>query len=157
MDPQKAKQETDSLLRAIDEAYDRKSWHGPNLSNSLRGVRSAEAAWRPSPERHNIWEIVLHLAYWKYVVRRRITGLKRGSFQISPGNDWFQRPEVNSERAWKNDIVVLQEEHKLLREAVWTLDLSIADEKTLWLIRGTAAHDFYHAGQIQLLKRFHRS
>jgi hypothetical protein len=24
-----------------------------------------------------------------------------------------------------------------------------------WLVRGIAAHDLYHAGQIQLLKRIH--
>jgi hypothetical protein len=31
------------LLALLDEAFDKKSWHGPNLRNSLRGV-SAQAA-----------------------------------------------------------------------------------------------------------------
>lgn len=31
------------LLRPLDQAYDRKSWHGPNLKGSIRGV---QAPWR---------------------------------------------------------------------------------------------------------------
>src|SRR5438874_523546 len=70
------------LLDGLDEAFDRKSWHGTNLRGSVRGVAVKEALWRPGPGRHNIWELMLHAAYWKYVVRRRITGEKRGSFLL---------------------------------------------------------------------------
>ena len=38
------------LLRLIDESYDRKAWHGPNLKGSIRRLSAREAAWRPSPE-----------------------------------------------------------------------------------------------------------
>jgi len=65
------------LLDLLDEAFDKKSWHGPNLRGSLRGVTPELAAWRPRPRGHNIWELTLHAAYWKYVVRRRITGSRR--------------------------------------------------------------------------------
>ena len=68
------------LLDLIDQAFDRQSWHGPNLRGSIRGLTHEEALWRPHPDRHNIWEHVLHAAYWKYTVRRRILGEKRGSF-----------------------------------------------------------------------------
>ena len=57
------------LLRMIDEAFDRKSWHGTNLRGAIRGLTVTEAAWRPEARRHNIWEIVVHVAYWKYAVR----------------------------------------------------------------------------------------
>ena len=66
------------LLALVDEAYDRRSWHGPNLRGSLRGLSAAEAAWRPSPGRHSAWEIAVHAAYWKYAAWRRLTGEKRG-------------------------------------------------------------------------------
>jgi len=52
------------LLRALDTAYDHSSWHGPILRGSLRGVSAEEAAWRPAPGRHNIWELAVHAAYW---------------------------------------------------------------------------------------------
>jgi hypothetical protein len=62
------------VLALLDEGYEKRTWHGPNLRQSLRGVTAKQAAWRPERGRHNIWEVALHAAYWKYSVRRRIEG-----------------------------------------------------------------------------------
>ena len=151
----------DVLLGLLDEAFERKSWHGTNLRGSLRGLQARQAAWRPGPRRHNIWEIAVHAAYWKYAVRRRLSGEKRGSFAL-PGSNWFLRPGTGGEAAWKSDLALLVDEHRRLRAAVEELDegslekvAAGASGKTtnVALIRGIAAHDLYHAGQIQLLKR----
>ena len=148
--------ETGLLIELLDEAYDKKSWHGPNLRGSIRGVTAEQAAWRPAPKRHNIWELTLHAAYWKYVIRRRITGEKRGSFAL-PGSNFFERPIELTEAAWKNDVRILEAEHDALRDAVIRLSRQREGQKNwpalLHLIRGAAAHDFYHAGQIRLLRR----
>ena len=40
----------------------------------LRGVQPEQAVWKPAPDRHSIWELVLHIAYWKYAVRRNLEG-----------------------------------------------------------------------------------
>ena len=48
------------VLALLDEAYEKKTWHGPNLKQSIRGVSAKQAAWRPGPNRHNIWEVMLH-------------------------------------------------------------------------------------------------
>ena len=144
------------LVDLLDEAFDKKSWHGPNLRGSLRGVAALQAAWRPGPDRHNIWELALHAAYWKYVVRRRITKQKRGSFALA-GSNFFSRPVETSEAAWKADIAILEAEHAQLRSVVAGLSRKRTSEpewrKLLHLIRGAAAHDLYHAGQIRLLRR----
>src|SRR3989454_7868892 len=60
------------LLAVYDQAFDHKAWHGTPLWGSLRGLRPQGALWRPGRGRHNIWEVVLHTAYWKYIVRRRL-------------------------------------------------------------------------------------
>ena len=149
----------DLLLALIDQAYDHKAWHGPNLRGSIRGLDAATAGWRPSEGRHCIWEIVLHAAYWKYTVRRRLLGEKRGSFPRK-GSNWFSAPAPLSEAAWAEAVDLLEETHKTMREAVvWLrpadLDFRPAKSRTsnFALISGIAAHDIYHAGQIQLLKR----
>ncbi len=143
----------DHLLAALDEAFDRKSWHGTNLRGSIRGLTAEQAAWRPCSGRHSIQELVVHAAYWKYVVRRKLTGAKRGSFP-EPGSNWFARSDQPDHAAWKRDVALLVSEHKLLRQAIADLSPSdLRDPKKLQLIRGVAAHDLYHAGQIQLLKR----
>src|SRR5947208_12654191 len=94
------------LLDGLEEAFDHKSWHGPNLRGSLRGVLAKQALWRPAPGRHNIWELALHAAYWKYVVRRRITGVKKGSFLLK-GSNFFPR-ETGTEKEWQLEILLLE-------------------------------------------------
>jgi uncharacterized damage-inducible protein DinB len=148
------------LLRTLQQAYERKSWHGTNLRGSLRGISAEQAAWRPNPGRHNIWELALHAAYWKYIIARRLRRGEEMHFPVS-GSNWFVRPEEDaSERAWKADLGILGAMHRDLIAAVSTLsdaDLDRAPEgsQTLLgdLIMGGAFHDIYHAGQIQLLKR----
>jgi hypothetical protein len=149
----------DDLLAGLDQAYNRRSWHGTNLRGSIRGLTVKDAARRPGRGRHNIWEIVVHAAYWKYAVWRRLTGSSRGSFPLE-GSNWFTRPDVTSAQAWRRDVALLDEMHAQLRATVEAFPdgrlkgrnprspFTFAD-----LIRGAAAHDLYHTGQIQLLKR----
>ena len=145
-------------LDAIDLAYDRQSWHGTNLRGSLRGVTARQAAWRPAPGRHNIWELAVHAAYWKYAVLRRLTGAKRGSFALE-GSNWFARPVQPTDAAWKADLALLERTHRELRAAVAALPAAklrahVQGKRTAaWVLAGIAAHDLYHAGQIQLVKR----
>jgi hypothetical protein len=147
---------TSLLLDLLAEAFERKSWHGTNLRGSFRGMTAAEAAWRAGEGRPNAWELALHTAYWKYVVRRKLTGEKRGSFPLE-GSNWFRRPEGEPvEAAWKADLALLVAQHRALVAAVAERLPRLsgaARAKGLHLVRGVAAHDLYHAGQVQLLKR----
>ena len=158
---------TEILLATIDAGYDRRSWHGTNLRGALRGVSIAEAAWRPAfakasarqaPAAHNIWELVVHSAYWKYDIRRRLNGAQGRAFAIEGSNFW-SRPLEGTLKEWKADLALLEAEHRGLREAVagfpekrWTQKAPGKPFNFEGLVRGVAAHDIYHAGQIQLLK-----
>ena len=142
------------LLALLDEAYQRKTWHGPNLRQSLKGVTAKQAAWRPRPGRHNIWEETLHAAYWKYAVRRKLEGGKRGSFVLK-GHNFFPRPEKGkvTDAAWRADQEILETEHYALLDTIAKVLQSPVSEKNLKMIYGVAFHDVYHAGQIRLLRR----
>jgi len=149
------------LLELIDQSYDSRAWHGTNLRGSLRRVTPEAAAWRPAPGRHNIWEIMIHTAYWKYTIRRRLLGEKRGSFPLK-GSDWFVRPQEAGIKAWREDLALLDETHGSMRQAIVDLPAArlhrVAGSSKYthaFLIYGIASHDLYHAGQIQLLKRLH--
>jgi uncharacterized damage-inducible protein DinB len=148
-----------NILALLDEAYQRPSWHGPNLCGALRSLRAAQAAWRPQPKRHSVWEIAVHAAYWKHIAWRRLTGEKRGSFARA-GSNWFDGASRPSEAQWRKDLALLASCHARLRATVAALsddDLgrrAPGGRETIGrLVRGVAAHDLYHAGQIQLLKR----
>ena len=154
--------ELSQLLFLIDTSYNRVSWHGTNLRGSIRGVAPRQAAWRPGRGRHNIWELVVHAAYWKYVAWRRLTSGARGSFPLD-GSNWFVRPQHATLKAWRDDIALLEQTHRTLRAAIANLnprELNRAPARSKVtmraLVTGVAAHDLYHAGQIQLLKRLAR-
>lgn len=140
-------------------------WHGgPGVLSVLRSVSATQAAWKPSPDRHSIWELTLHLAYWKYAVRRRITNAPKGGFQRTP-SDWPQPPTEPTEKAWKADRALLKSEHDLLVELISDFDSEQLDAGAgasgQWthmdLLSGVVLHDTYHIGQIQLMKRLYQS
>jgi uncharacterized damage-inducible protein DinB len=143
-----------TILALFEEAFEKKAWHGPNLWQSLKGVSASQAAWRPAPGRHNIWEETLHAAYWKYAVRRRLEGGKRGGFVLL-GSNFFPRPESGklTEAAWKADKEILRNEHETLRKALKNALRKPLTPKLGHMLWGISLHDVYHAGQIRLLRR----
>jgi hypothetical protein len=145
-----------ALLAALDEAYDKRSWHGTNLRGAIARIEPPQVTWRPGPDRHNVWELVVHAAYWKYVIRKRITRGARGGFPIA-GSNFVARPGRFEAAAWQADLDLLADQHRQLRATVAALadaDLvrPVGGRPLAWTVRGGAAHDLYHAGQIQLLK-----
>lgn len=148
------------LLAALDQAYERKSWHGTNLRGSIRGMTANQAQWRPHAGRHCVAEQVLHAAYWKYTVRRRLTGEKRGSFPLR-GSNWFPVEQL-TEPQWREHAALLDAVHRSLREAIAALSDRDLPQRPRGskvshrdILLGIAAHDLYHTGQIQLLKRLY--
>lgn len=148
------------LLAIIDQAYNRKSWHGTSLRGAVRGLTVAQATWRPASGRHNIQELVVHAAYWKYAVANRLARGRRGAFELK-GSNWFER--TGADRQWSDDVALMDRAHRELRAVVaglndTSLDRPLPGSKTtpFTLISGIAAHDLYHAGQIQFIKVLQR-
>lgn len=156
---------SDAAFEAIREALEpmraARAWHGGATPlGALRGVRAPTAAWQPAPGRPSIWSLTLHIAYWKYAVRRRLDPADHDRFPRHPAN-FPAVPSVASEAAWRQDVQLLREEHarllrvidgfprdRLGRDAGGRRHFSHAD-----LIIGIGMHDAYHTGQIQLIKR----
>lgn len=155
----------EQLLALVEEGFHKAAWHGPNLRSSLRGVSAEEAAWRPGKNRHNIWEITVHAAYWKYAVTKRLTG-KKHEFP-EKGRNWFVRDakvsgKRETQKNWGRDLALLAKMHKELRAAVAKLKESEIEGRCRGSrqtvkqdVAGIAMHDVYHAGQIQLLRKLH--
>ena len=151
------------LLEVFDQAFAGSSWHGTALWGAVRGLSVQEALWRPRRGRHNIWELVLHTAYWKCMVRRRLLRDPEIKFP-RPGSNWPRLPERTDAAGWKRDTALLKREHALLRRAIARFrpaQLWRRGWRSKWSnvqhIYGIASHDLYHAGQIQLLKRLWRA
>lgn len=152
-----------TLVAALEEAYRGPAWHGPALRPSLGGLTVGDASRRPAGARNSVREIALHAAYWKYAVRRRLTGEKRGSFALR-GSNWFRRaPGSTDAAAWRAELKLLEKEHHRLVAEVGKLPPAALDRRvrgSRWTVRqmvlGAAFHDVYHAGQARLVKRLLR-
>jgi uncharacterized damage-inducible protein DinB len=150
------------LLDVLEEAFTAKGWQGATLSGAVRGLTPRQALWRPSATRHNIWELVLHTAFWKHAVRERVEGKGRTPFPRAPRN-FPSLPERPDAAAWRADVALLKRQHALLTRTVAGLSPTRLDAPvgaSRWTVAeqvfGVAAHDLYHTGQIQLLKALQR-
>jgi uncharacterized damage-inducible protein DinB len=152
------------LVRRTIQPLRGQAWHGgPTPVGALRGVSAAEARWSPPSGRQSIWRLTLHIAYWKYAVRRHLEGGDIPRFRRSPAN-FPALPATPDERAWKADRDLLADEHRQLVAAMARLDPLVLDRRPpgakrwTWgeMVIGVLVHDAYHTGQIQLLKRLVR-
>lgn len=156
--------ETLDLIAQTIEPPRGRAWHGgPTPLGALRGVPAALARKTPGPKRKSIWALALHIAYWKYAVRRRLEGGEGPRFPRSPAN-WPALPARADEAAWRADRDLLAEEHRRFLAVVARFPAAKLRRKPAggrrWtyaeLIIGVLVHDAYHTGQIQQLKRLLR-
>ncbi|HEU5155042.1 MAG TPA: DinB family protein [Gemmatimonadales bacterium] len=150
----------DLLMRTIAPKGGR-AWHGGVTPvGAVRGVSAKQAFWRPAPRVHSIWELTLHIAYWKYAIRRHVDPTTAPGFPRSPSN-WPSPPARPDDGAWAADRLLLKSEHEAFAEALRRFSEARLDRRPpsvrRWsygdLIAGVLAHDAYHTGQIQLIKR----
>jgi hypothetical protein len=153
------------ILLLLDPKSGKRLWLGsPTPLGCLRGVSPEQAMWKPHPDRHSIWELTLHIAYWKYAVRRKLEGSPARGFPRSPAN-WPRVPNIPNAGSWKADRALLRFEHEQLVVATQGFDAKRLGRRVpgsgayryLDILYGIIMHDFYHVAQIQLLKRLFRS
>lgn len=149
------------VLELLDPPTGFQPWHGgPSLMGCLRGIDAKQAAWKPAPERNSIWNLVLHMAYWKYSIIRKLNPDFPKGFERSPSN-FPDVPGDQTEKNWKKDKDLLKKTHQILVEEITKFPHEKLDDtcpsKKEWtysqLITGITAHDTYHIGQIQVLKK----
>ena len=151
------------LLQMIEEAYRLPNWNETNLRSALRRVDAKMAAWRPRHAKRSIAEIAVHCGYWKYGLRRRLTGEKRGSFPLK-GSNWPATPQRLTAADWKALLELLEQQHEQLCQAIGESSKSISYARSRadgqWTMRQRvfwlAIHDGYHTGQINLIKAMYR-
>ena len=157
---QATRDDRDLLLRIVEEAYRQSTWNGTNLRASLEHVPAETAGWRPPNALHSIADIVLHSAYWKFAIRKRLTADRQAKFPLA-GKDWFDLATPVDEDRWADLIAVLDDEHGKLRQAIRQSerDLTYGSRTGRELVRklfGVAMHDAYHTGQIHLIQAQHQ-
>ncbi len=151
------------LLQMINEAYRMPNWNETSLQSTLRRVTPQMASWRPPHVKRSIADIVVHCAYWKYALRRRLTGGKRGGFPLK-GSNWFRTSDDLTAEQWSEYRSLLEDQHEQLCEAIANCRRVLSHAKpredghwtSLQRVFWLAIHDGYHTGQINLIKAMYR-
>jgi uncharacterized damage-inducible protein DinB len=150
---------------ALGESYAGPAWHGPTVQDALRGVTVDQAIRRPAPGRNTVRELVLHLAYGRHLMLRRMhPDTPAEPFPYPLRHPWWPRPSaVKTEAAWRADLALLDEYHaRLLSAVARARDAALRrrrgrNRRTIAQeLLGMALHDTYHAGQIRLITRLPR-
>ena len=149
--------DAEHLANCIERTVSGPMWHGPALAELLANVTPEQAATRPVPDAHSIWELVLHITVWARIARRRLKG--EALDDPSPSEDWVRAP-TPSPGAWTKAVAgmeaayrelagdVARLEDSALRGAIPTRGYSAGT-----MLRGVVEHGTYHGGQIAILKR----
>ena len=148
--------EQDRIVDQIKRAYEGNAWHGPAVQEVLAGVTADVASRRPVATAHSIWELVLHIAAWADIVRRRVGG---EVLDVTPTVN-FPPVSDTSDVAWQNSLRILAQSQHTLLALIPTLSDSRLDEHVMTggtsvyvQLHGVAQHHVYHAGQIAILKK----
>lgn len=149
--------EAEQIADQLERTFEGDAWHGPSITETLADVSAEQAAARPLPEAHSIWEIVLHMTAWQRTVRERLQGRPLASL---PDDEDWPRPTDTSAAAWAEAIRDLRTEYERLREETlrWT-DRDLGDTSpsrrysVYQELHGILQHGLYHAGQIAIIKK----
>ena len=149
--------ETHRINSQLKRAYQGEAWHGPSLRELLDGVTAKQAAARPVPSAHSIWELVNHIIAWEQIAKRRLEG---DPVKNPPDEMNFPPVTEASEAAWNATLQTLADSNKALRDAIRKIDDTRLDEivpeavySNYAMLHGVIQHDLYHAGQIAMLKK----
>jgi uncharacterized damage-inducible protein DinB len=137
-------------LKWWNEAWTTGLWAAP-WNKSVEDLTAAQAAWAPaSPQgvagpRHSIWQIVLHIVFWRENWLGRLAG---GSRPTDDETAKFNFPAITdiSEVAWADARRRLAESHERIAAAL--KDRGAEADSVMYFL----PHDCYHFGQINYLR-----
>ena len=155
--------EIDRIVDELQRQYDGDPWHGSPLKSILDGITATQAAAKPFPSAHSIWELVLHMTAWKGEVRKRLSGAPASDPEEG---DW-PSPGTQTAESWNDALKKLDAAHTRLIAVIRQLPESRLFEATndprnrplgtgvsyYVLLHGIVQHDVYHSGQIAMLKK----
>jgi len=149
--------ETKRLASQLRRSYEGQAWHGPHLQKLLEDVAADQAAAKPIPGAHSIWELVLHVTAWE---REALAVMGGKAYETLAGEKDWPPVGATTDAEWKTALSDLETVTRELVAAVrampddkLTESAGGAQYNFYFLLHGIVQHNLYHAGQIAILKR----
>jgi hypothetical protein len=152
---------TSECIRIADQvrrAFAGDAWHGPPLSEILKGVDFEQAFAKPLPPAHSIWELVLHIDVYLDVALAAVRGISMPQLYGTEG-DWPAVTDRTAE-AWGQAVDRLLSDGERLAAAIEQFgdarlpEIAPGREYDFYILfHGLVQHSLYHGGQIAMLKR----
>ena len=146
----------------LRHTYRGPAWHGPAVREVLAGVTAETAAAHPIAGVLSIWELVLHMTYWRRVTVEALAGAPIDAEPPETKN--FPPVDDTSERAWEQALEGLDASQRALVSSLKAFDESRLNDQVedreytfYFVLQGIIQHDIYHSGQIALLKKAQRA
>jgi hypothetical protein len=133
------------LLKQWNDAWTEGLWTAA-WSKSVEDLTPQQAAWKPAPGRHSIWQIVAHMVFWREDALERLETGRAALPDAEVNRRNFPEPTEISTAAWSSLLSRFRKSHE--RVAAVIPDAT----KDLIRLQYLLAHDSYHIGQINLIR-----
>jgi hypothetical protein len=131
------------LSKMWNETWANDTWYAA-WNKTFAGLTVQQAAWKPDPKRHSIWQILNHIAFWRETVVNRLAGKPPTDEECTRRN--FETPSDVNDAAWRDAQARFERSHQMIAHVI--ADEKLPVEKVQYLL----PHDAYHLGQIMYLR-----
>lgn len=132
------------LHKMWNEQWGENTWFAA-WSKALGDLTPAQAAWRPAPGKHSIWQVVNHVSFWREYTLRKVDG-RPGPGREDIDRENFVSPSSPDAEAWKLTIERLHATHQEIGKLI------AAPGAPMDRLPYHLTHDAYHLGQIMYLR-----
>ena len=152
------KTEITQLIAQMEGLYSGRNWVGVGTVDTLRSILPQTAVQQKLARRHSILEILQHANAWRTFLLKRLQGDEQFNIGQDDDIDW-QKNNGPADVLWPEAVREYHELHQAILHELQAYDDSLLDQIVAkrsytfrFLINGIIQHDFYHLGQMVLLR-----
>ena len=131
------------ILDMWDASHEKYTWIPPFIQ-SFKDLSPQQAAWKPDPKRHSIWQNLNHITFWREATIRRLKG-ETVSDEEKEKNNFAEPAQVNAD-TWGVAIARFEKSNQLIHDAILNEKFKLEE------LRFILPHDAYHLGQVMVLR-----
>jgi hypothetical protein len=137
--------ERSEMLELWTDMWKEGNWV-PSWPDSLAGLSTQDAAWKPDANSHSIWQEVVHTIFWRRVTLNIMGGGKSPTDEEVEHGE-FAAPDNPTDAAWSSTVHELEKTQTAIADAIQD------DSKDVSRVPYHILHDAYHLGRITQLRR----